>query len=155
EETFYTELRRLAENKKYIFLDDFDLLVNWMLSDDISRNAFIDAVLVALANRFERDGCTLILASTGTGVGSGEMNTRKVVCNIPRFTALDYEALLDGMLTKTQSKAIDTAVLFRFAPRLNAHLLRLGANHFPNGTPCSTELFLDFLQKNALHSNIA
>lgn len=71
-----------------------------------------------------------------------------------RFTVEDYAAICSAYLSKEQLANVDLEKVFRFAPRLSGHQLRLACEGLGGNGAFNTEAFIEFLRMRQMVSNV-
>lgn len=152
-ETFHDCVAAALRDNKNVYVDDADLIHDATSSCTFyPRGKYIEAALLELSERAVREGKKLVLSTDGSIASS--FSARCFSANIGRYSDEDYAALLAIFLGAEQGKELDAAKIFRFAPKLTAHQIRVGCDWLKASGALSTEQYIEYLRSQRLASNV-
>jgi transitional endoplasmic reticulum ATPase len=152
-ETFHDCVAAALRDNKNVYVDDADLIHDATSSCTFyPRGKYIEAALLELSERAVREGKKLVLSTDGSIASS--FSARCFPANIGRYSDEDYAALLAIFLGAEQGKELDAAKIFRFAPKLTAHQIRVGCDWLKASGALSTEQYIEYLRSQRLASNV-
>src|SRR5262249_34702557 len=124
EETFERFVSDALTANEHVFVDDLHLVVDVVngYCGAYPRTGWLNAPLTALANQAIEAGRKLIFASDSHA--PSPIYQRSYDFAIKEFKPEDYASLCRAYLGTAFADQLDYAQVHRFAPRLNAHLLK-------------------------------
>jgi transitional endoplasmic reticulum ATPase len=153
EDGFHARVWAALDAHDTVFIDDFHLLAGVTgMSHLYPRHDWIQASLVALAERVEREGRQLVMAADPNLVSHGWRQATSVSVDAP--TADDYATLCRAHLPPAVASELDYERVFRFAQKLSARQLRRACETLPDDHPGDTDAFLEHLRARHLASNV-
>ena len=153
EDGFHARVWAALDAHDTVFVDDFHLLAATTgMGHFYPRHDWINASLVALAERVEREGRQLIIATDPNLVTYGWRQATGVSVDAP--AAADYKTICKAHLPPNAANQLDFERMFRFAQKLSARQLRRACESLPEDHPGGTDAFLEHLRARHLASNV-
>jgi hypothetical protein len=154
EETFERFVGDALTAHEYVVMDDLHLVVNVVngYCGAYPRTGWLNAPLTALANQAIETGRKLIFASDSHA--PAPIYQRSYDFAVKEFKPEDYAWLCRAYLGATVADQIDYAKVHRFAPRLNAHLLKAVCRRVTDGQTLDTECLIELLRTFGMASNV-
>jgi transitional endoplasmic reticulum ATPase len=153
EETFAAMVMEALAAHDHVIVDDLHLLAGVVNGcGAYPRAGFLNAPLTVLATHAAEVGKRLIFGCEGSP--PGPIHQRSLDYRIHDFKADDYHHLCHAFLGQNLAAEIDYAKVHRFAPHLNAHLLRTVCPQLRQRTAMNTVEFIEFLRSFGLTSNV-
>lgn len=152
EETVYLVLDEALEESDVVLVDDFALVAALSCcAHAYPRQNFLGVALLPLVSKARSLGKTLVFV--GEHIPIAGLSERVPVARIAWFDIEDYAALCETYLGD-RVRDLDVRKVHRFAPRLNARQLRNTCEALRETDEFSTEIFLDYLRKHHMASNV-
>ena len=154
EETFERFLSDALTAHEHVLLDDLHLLVDVVngYCRSYPRTGWLNAPLTALANQAIETGRKLIFACDTHAPSPIYQRSYDFV--VKEFEPADYAWPCRAFLGATVADQLDYAKVHRFAPRLNAHLLKAVCRRVTEDMPLDTEQFIELLRTYGMASNV-
>jgi hypothetical protein len=154
EETFERFVSEALTAHEHVVVDDLHLLVDVVngYCRAYPRTGWLNAPLTALANQAIEAGRKLIFASDNHAPPPIYQRSYDFV--VKEFKPEDYDWLCHAYLGAKVADQLDFAKIHRFAPRLNAHLLKAVCRRVTDGKTLDTEGFIDLLRTFGMVSNV-
>jgi ATP-dependent 26S proteasome regulatory subunit len=151
EEAFLDLLDEHVNQHALLIVDDLHLVQDVVGDCNYPRHHLFDAVLTAAVDRAGTSPTKMLFAcNTAPPV----LSRRGHCWFIEDFSAEDYSAICSAYLEPVAQRRLDFIEIHRFAPSLNAHQLRKAAVWLSHEAELNTDLFLDYLSKHNLVSNV-
>ena len=156
EETFQRLVLEALAKNDIVFIDDLHLLMNVVAGHcyGYPRSHYLEMPLATLTSVAAEGGKKLIFVHDGHTHSA--IRPRCYYAIIPEYEPQDYRSLCESFLGMSGAMALDYQKIHRFAPRLNAHQIRLACAWVAHdsSTPLTTERFIDYLRSQRLTSNV-
>lgn len=149
EETLFRVLEQAFASSDILLVDDLPALYAATCGGFYPRSQFLHSAIHWMSAFASRSGKKVICAD----FHSDTLKTASFPAFIGRFTVADYAAVAGSWLAE-DGGGIDFEKVYRFAPRLNAHQLRLACCWLRVEGPVTTERFIDYLRSQKLASNV-
>lgn len=151
EETFHQMLMGALQAHPYVFVDDLDLLTSICNScGAYPRPGLLELPCKIAAIHAIETGCKLVVSTTT----SEAFRCRGYPYGMGEFKAADYRHLCRAYLDAVTADQLDYAKIHRFAPKLNAHQLRMACGWMGQSQGFDTDQFIDYLRSQFLASNV-
>ena len=154
EDTFFRLVQQMMRDNDVVIFDDIDFLVR-MAKEAYSqflRATYLNSVAVAIADEARsKNKCVILGFGDSDLLSSIQRQPRSV--KIPEFTSQDYTALFTIFLGD-RVKNIDVEAIYRYAPKLNAHHIRLAAHMAAENGNVSSQRLFDYFRSSGLASNV-
>jgi AAA+ superfamily predicted ATPase len=153
EETFSGLVMDALTAHDHVIVDDLHLLAEVVTGcGAYPRAGFLNAPLTVLTTYAVEAGKKLIFGCSDSP--PDPVYQRSLDFSIHSFKPDDYRFLCQAFLGDTLADPLDYAKIHRFAPRLNAHLLRTVCPQLRQRTELGTLEFIEFLRTYGLTSNV-
>ncbi len=153
EECFQELLLKSIDANPLVYLDDLHVLSRVLCSNGAyPRLDLINGPLDTALKLAEAGGRKLIFANELMAPRPIASRSQFVV--IPDYKQGDYDHLCRAFLGVEKAKHLDWAKIHKFAPKLNAHQLRLACAHLAGRVPLNTEVFIEHLRSTFMISNV-
>ena len=152
EDAIYTVLLQALRENDCVIVDDFHLATAAMDSCHFyPRAGYLTSPLTVLATYAVEADKKLILGTDNRL--ADPLRERSFGCRIESFSPDDYRHLCQTF-TALPSLPLDFAKVHRFAPKLNAHQLKLACAWCQQADSLETEPFIEYLRSQQLASNV-
>jgi ATP-dependent 26S proteasome regulatory subunit len=151
EEAFAETLEEALDNASIVVVDDLHLIQQIVTHYNYPRHNLLDVALKPFLERAVHLGKKLVFAIDGDFTVA-PLASRALPVKIGAFQPADYETICAAHLTGRSQ--IDFAAVHRFAPKLNAHQLRIASTSLAGERALDTERFIAFLRGRNLVSNV-
>jgi predicted AAA+ superfamily ATPase len=152
EETLHAAVSAALVKHDIVYVDDIDLIHDATSSCHFyPRGQYVETAMLELADMALRIGKQLVVSTDGSIAQA--FATRSFSASIPRFTARDYECLVE-VFAGEQAKQLDCEKIFRFAPKLTAHQLKGACDWLRVDGRFGTDRFIEYLRSQRLASNV-
>ncbi len=153
EDALYRTTLEALHQHECVVIDDFHVATAAMDHCHFyPRSGYLDSPLAVIAAYVLETGKRLIVGTGGHL--AAPLRDRSFAFGIESFSSDDYRRLcatfLDGL-----ASGLDFAKIHRFAPRLNAHQLKLACAWCRRAQWLDTDRFIDYLRSQQLASNVA
>jgi ATP-dependent 26S proteasome regulatory subunit len=154
EETFERFVGDALTAHEYVLVDDLHLVANVVngYCGAYPRSGWLNAPLTALANQAIETGRKLIFACQSHAPSPIYQRSYDTV--VKEFEPEDYAWLCRAYLGAEIADRLDYAKVHRFAPRLDAHLLKAVCRRVTDDMRLDTEQFVDLLRTFGMVSNV-
>lgn len=153
EDALYDLLFDALQQDDCVFLDDLHVAAATMSGCHFyPRSGFLDSPMTAIASYVIESGKKLFVSSDGQVPDS--IRERCYAFSIDDFEPADYQHLCENILGKRAS-GINFGKVHRFAPKLNAHQLKLACRWLQATGNLDTDSFVDYLRSQQLASNVS
>lgn len=153
EDALYQVVQQALWENDCVIVDDFHTATEAMTGCHFyPRSGYLNAPLTALASYVIGTGKKLFVGTGGRLPGS--LRARSFTFGIGDFTPEDYRHLCRVFLDDGEFD-LDFAKVHRFAPKLNAHQLKLACAWCRRMEMLNTEDFIEYLRVQQLTSNVA
>ena len=153
EDALYNVVFQCLRNNDCVIVDDLHVATSAMKDCHFyPRSGYLDSPMTVLATYAVESGKKLILGTDGSL--PTPLRERSFGCRIANFAPEDYRHLCRSFLNQQQLD-VDFAKVHRFAPKLNAHQLRLACAWCQRNGPLRTDHFIQYLRSQQLASNVA
>ena len=151
EETLHRLLVDALRDNDVVLVDDLDLLNDVVCCNHMyPKREFLNAPLEVAAALAREKGRKFLFALRGQA--PRPIHARAHYEGFKRFEPSDFQFFFDLFLDDTS--ALDVSKIHRFAPKLNAHQIRLACvESRRKGTP-TTDSMIDFLRSSHMISNV-
>lgn len=153
EEAFFQLLEEALEQHGTVFVDDFDLVVQFVTDYNAPRNEFLDLVLRAVAAQVEETGKRLVFAVAGLEECVNLSEHSHEVKN-PSLTREDQEFLFRALLPSGQVEGLNFDDLYAYAPKLTCRQIALTCQMLQREEGLTTAALIDCLARFNLESNV-
>jgi transitional endoplasmic reticulum ATPase len=151
EEAFIETLENALDGAKMVVVDDLHMIQRVVGRYEYPRQQMFEAALKQFTERATRLGKKLVFAVDGDGAPS-VLACRALPIRIGAFNAADYQVICAAHLTAPSQ--VDFDAVQRFAPKLNAHQLRIASISLAGDRTLSTDSFIAFLSSRNMASNV-
>ncbi len=153
EDALYEIVLAALEKHDSVIVDDFHVATAATSGNChfYPRSGYLDSPVTALAARVMASGKRLIVGSDGHI--PDPLSERCFAYPIEKFTPDDYRHLCETFWG-ARDLAIDFAKVHRFAPKLNAHQMRLACAWLADPHERNTDRLIDYLRSQQLASNV-
>lgn len=154
EDALYALLIDALENSPCVVVDDIHLATAALgdCNTFYPRSGYLDAPMSAIAAYVIESGKKLILGSNGQL--PEPLRERCYAFGIDEFSPDDYQHLCEQFIGRSAS-SVNFSKIHRFAPKLNAHQLKLACGWLKPSGKLDTDSFIDYLQSQQLASNVS
>lgn len=153
EDALYNVVFQALRDNDCVIVDDFHVATSTMNSCHFyPRSGYLDSPMTVLATYTVESGKKLILGTDGTL--PAPLSERSFGYRIDNFAPEDYQHLC-RLFLKHKKLDLDFAKVHRFAPKLNAHQLRLACAWCQRVGKLDTDNFIQYLRSQQLASNVA
>jgi transitional endoplasmic reticulum ATPase len=153
EESLYKVVFQSLRDNDCVIVDDFHVATSAMTGCHFyPRSGYLDSPMTVLATYAVESGKKLILGTDGRL--PDPLRERSFGYRINNFAPDDYQHLCRSFLDQERLD-IDFAKVHRFAPKLNAHQLRLACAWCQRVGQLNTDNFIEYLRSQQLASNVA
>lgn len=152
EDGLYTVLMDALRQNECVILDDFHLATAATQGCHFyPRAGFLDAPMMVVAAYASETRKKLILGTGGQL--PGPLSERCLTFSIQPFSPEDYRHLCRNFLGN-ESQSLDFGKVHRFAPKLNAHQLKMACAWCQKAGQLDTDGFVGYLRSQQLASNV-
>ena len=153
EDALYNVVFQALRENDCVIVDDFHVATSTMKNCHFyPRSGYLDSPMTALATYAVDSGKKLILGTDGNL--PSPLRERSLGYRIDNFGPEDYQHLCRWYLNQ-EVVDVDFAKVHRFAPKLNAHQLRLACAWCQQFEQLDTDTFIEYLRSQQLASNVA
>jgi transitional endoplasmic reticulum ATPase len=154
EETLEHMLMRALHRNDFVIVDDLHLIyavICGCYGTAYPRSKFVEAIFTSLT-AFVTSGKKQIILGMGDSVPES-IRSRCYWGSIHKFSASDYRSLCETFLEEP-GKNLDYQKIFRFAPKLNAHQLKMACLWLKDSENLDTERFIEYMRSQRMGSNV-
>ncbi len=153
EESFCRTLIEALKKHQLVLVDDLAALdFEGVSCRGYTRAPYWKLAFAAVMERAQALGRKIVAGSSGHA--PQVFSNRAYSYGISKFEPADYEALLQTFLG-ARARNLDAKKIHRFAPKLDAHDLRMACKWLAHGRKkFGTEEFIDYLRSQRLISNV-
>jgi transitional endoplasmic reticulum ATPase len=151
EESFIETLEDLLDATSLLIVDDLHLILQVVGHRSYPRQSLLVAALKEFTERATRLGKKLVFSIEGDYLPD-PFTSRALPIKIGSFKPADYQVICSAYLASPGQ--IDFAALHRFAPKLNAHQLRLASLSLDSDPEPDTDTLITLLRSRNMASNV-
>jgi transitional endoplasmic reticulum ATPase len=148
-------LMRPLHRNDLVILDDLDLVYDVICgcgyNSPYPRAKYVEAILTSVVDYAVAHDKKIVFGNRGGA--SAPISNQCYYAGFQRFEASDYEFVCHAYLEE-KAKNLDYKKIHRFAPKLNAHQLKVASVWLRNSEALDTEKFIEYLRKRKMTSNV-
>lgn len=151
EESFYRLVIAALRENDIVLVDDFDVLQQVLAGCHFyPRARYVESPMSALTVYAVQHEKKLVFVSDRGLPDTGARRAYRA--SIDKFQVDDYSCIITASF-KDRASQLDVAKVFRFAPKLNAHQLKLACDWLST-RDVTTDVFIEYLRSQRLASNV-